>query len=153
MKNLGFKSLVIGLVLCVGQTGQAGLYGSSGDKPTAAMPPASSSQVHQDSQVQQTGWPSLPLPKISMPKVSMPDMSPITRPVKSGYGKIASGTKHAWDGTKEMFSFGKGNNQPAGQTSQSQEKPGFWSRIFSKEPEEPKGPQTVAEWMSLPRVE
>jgi hypothetical protein len=82
----------------------------------------------------------------------MPDMSVVTGPVKSGYSKVTTGTKKAWEGTKEMFTFG--DNESSSQTAaNAQPKEGFWSRMFSKEPEKPSGPQTVGEWMSQPRLD
>ena len=116
-------------------------------------------QMHQDQAVQQTGgWPSLPLPKISMPKIpmpkiAMPDFSPITSPIKSGFGKVSSGTKNAWEGTKEMFTFGNGETHQTEAPPAKPTKQGFWGRLFSPEPEKPDGPQTVAEWMAQPRVD
>ena len=109
--------------------------------------------MHQDPEVEQTGWPSLPLPKITMPrltmpKVSMPDMGTVTKPVKASFGKISSGTKKAWEGTKEIFTFG-GHKEP--QPAESNQ--GFWKRLFSSEPEQPSGPQTVGEWMAQPRLD
>ncbi|QEG36629.1 hypothetical protein [Bythopirellula goksoeyrii] len=110
-------------------------------------------QMYEDSEVRQTGWPSIPLPKITMPKVSMPDMSSITGPVKSGYQKVSTGTAKAWEGTKEMFTFG-GEESPASSSRQSaQQKQGFWSKLFTAEPEPSSGPQTVGEWMSQPRLD
>jgi hypothetical protein len=85
-----------------------------------------------------------------MPKISMPDMSVITTPVKAGYGKVADGTKKAWEGTKEIFTFGKDSSAS---TSQSQPKESMWKRMFSSEPDKNDGPQTVGEWMSQPRLD
>ncbi|TWU24663.1 hypothetical protein [Bythopirellula polymerisocia] len=139
----------LGVALTLGQLAQAQILNSqpSGTHKSVGGAP----QMHQDSEVRQSSWPSIPLPKITMPKVSMPNMSSLTNPVKSGFQKVSSGTKKAWEGTKEMFTFG-GEEAPAAQNS-SQEKQGFWSSIFSSEPEQPSGPQTVGEWMAQPRLE
>jgi hypothetical protein len=110
----------------------------------------SGSNVKVDSEVKQTAWPSIPLPKITMPKISMPDMSVITTPVKAGYGKVTEGTKKAWEGTKEIFTFGKDDSAP---TARSQPKEGFWKRMFTSEPDKNDGPQTVGEWMAQPRLD
>lgn len=110
-------------------------------------------QMYEDSEVRQTGWPSIPLPKITMPKVSMPDMSSITGPVKSGYQKVSTGTARAWEGTKEMFTFGGEESSPSGSRQSAQQKQGFWSKMFTSEPEPSSGPQTVGEWMSQPRLD
>ncbi len=121
--------------------------------PKAPQAVGGTPQMHQDSEVRQTGWPSIPLPKISMPKIWMPDFSPITRPVKSGYNKVTSGTKRAWEGTKEMFTFGGSESKETVSKQSSQQQPGFWSRMFASEPEQPSGPQTVGEWMAQPRLD
>lgn len=137
--------LTILLSACPTVTAQA-IKASSGKNGA----PGGAPQMHQDSAVKQAAWPSIPMPKITMPKISMPDMSAITAPVKSGYSKVTAGTKNAWEGTKEMLTFGKGDS--AGQTS-SQQKPGFWGKLFPSAPAEPDGPQTVGEWMSQPRLD
>lgn len=108
------------------------------------------STVKADPAVKQASWPSIPLPKITMPKVSMPDMSVVTTPVKAGYSKVAEGSKKAWEGTKEIFTFGNGNSAPA---ARSQPKESIWKRMFSSEPDKKDGPQTVGEWMAQPRLE
>lgn len=136
--------VAVALTVVMNEFAAAQLFGGA-DNNTA--PP-----VRHDSEVKQTAWPSIPLPKISMPKISMPDMSVVTGPVKSGYGKVTAGTKKAWEGTKEMFTFGDGGSTPQAAAS-SQPKQGFWSRMFSKEEEKPSGPQTVGEWMSQPRLD
>lgn len=111
-------------------------------------------QMYQDSEVRQTGgWPSIPLPKITMPKVWMPDMSPITGPVKSGFHKVSSGTKRAWEGTKEMFTFGGEEATPSGSRQSAQQEQGFWSKMFTAEPDPSSAPQTVGEWMAQPRLD
>jgi hypothetical protein len=136
--------VAVALTVVMNQLAAAQIFGGSDNK---TAPP-----VRQDSEVKQTAWPSIPLPKISMPKISMPDMSVVTGPVKSGYSKVTTGTKKAWEGTKEIFTFGDGES--ASQTAAgSQPREGFWSRMFSKEPEKPSGPQTVGEWMSQPRLD
>lgn len=108
------------------------------------------SNVKVDTEVKQTSWPSIPLPRITMPKIYMPDMSAITTPVKAGYGKVAEGTKKAWEGAKEIFTFGRDNSTSAAQT---QPKESIWKRMFSSEPEKNDGPQTVGEWMAQPRLD
>jgi len=97
-------------------------------------------------------WPSMPkvtMPKMTMPKMTMPDMSGIMMPVKSGYNKMAAGTKKAWAGTKEMLSFGQSQ---ARSHRAATPKPSFWHRLVGRAPE-PKGPQTIGEFMSQPRLD
>jgi len=111
-------------------------------------------------------WPSIPLPTITMPKLTMPKVSMPTwpthpdgtyyspfAPITAGASKISAGTKKVWEGTKEMFGFGASEETtqpslPAAANAQ----PSFWQRMTGQEPE-PTGPQTVAEWMSQPRLD
>jgi hypothetical protein len=144
-------AITVSLALC--QAGEAQIF--NGSPPTAEEQPTvgGTPQMRQDSEVKQTAWPSIPLPKISMPSISMPDMSAITAPVKSGYSKMATGTKKVWEGTKEMFTFGKNDapTQTVARTS-AQSEPGFWERLTSPAPKKD-GPQTVGEWMAQPRLD
>jgi len=108
--------------------------------------------------VEQTGWSGIPLPKVTMPKLTlpklaMPSMSSVTAPVKAGFSKVSSGTKKAWEGTKEIFSLGQ--SKPAatpGVRMSTQTKPSLWQRLITK-PAEPQGPQTVGEFMKQPRLD
>ena len=125
----------------------------------------------EDDAVQSASWPSIPLPKLTMPKPSLPKLSmpklslpkwpanadgssvsPLA-PVTAGANKVSTGAKKAWEGTKEMFSFGAKDEitQPR-MPAASQPQPSFWQRLTGREPE-PSGPQTVAEWMSQPRID
>ncbi|MDZ4658643.1 MAG: hypothetical protein SH868_13790 [Bythopirellula sp.] len=141
------SSITLTFILIACPTGAAQAIKASAGKNGA---PGGAPQMHQDAAVKQAAWPSIPMPKITMPKISMPDMSAITAPVKSGYSKVTAGTKNAWEGTKEMLTFGKGDS--AAQAG-SQPKQGFWSKLFPSEPAKPDGPQTVGEWMSQPRLD
>lgn len=111
----------------------------------------------QSGAVEQTGWgipmPKITMPKITMPKITMPSMATVTGPFKSGFGKVSLGTRKAWEGTKEMFSFGKNRTtsttRPA---TNSQQQPSFWHRLLAREPE-PQVPQTVGEFMRQSRLD
>ena len=152
MTYLRFISLVTLAIACTQICGQFAQAQATNSQPSGTHASIGGApQMHQDAEVRQSSWPSIPMPKITMPKVSMPDMSTFTNPVKSGYQKVTLGTKKAWEGTKEMFTFG-GESSPAPQNA-SPEKQGFWSRMFSSEPEPPSGPQTVGEWMAQPRLD
>lgn len=103
--------------------------------------------------------PKITMPNISMPKVSMPSWpknedgiakSPFS-PISSGMSKISSGTKKAWQGTKEMFTIGGDEKTRAAAARSEKPRNSVWDRLRGK-PEPPDGPQTVAEWMSQPRV-
>lgn len=111
-------------------------------------------------------WPKMSMPKVTMPKLSMPSwpknedgiskspFTPISEGVSSGMKAISNGTKKAWQGTKNMFSFGgeeKSVVQATPVATSSTERRSLWDRLKGEEPE-PDGPQTVAEWMSQPRL-
>ncbi len=110
-------------------------------------------------------WPSVSLPKISMPKITMPKISmpkwptnadgsaisPLA-PITAGTSKVSAGTKKAWEGAKEMLSFGsKEEATHSTLSAASSDEPSFWQRMTGRQPE-PEGPQTVAEFMAQPRV-
>jgi hypothetical protein len=70
-------------------------------EPAEAATPAASSPF---------GWLTMPkvtMPKLTMPKIEMPKMpeDPLM-PFKAGARKVSDGTKKAWEGTKEIFTFG-----------------------------------------------
>ena len=129
----------------------------------APIPPDSSSvqpaggpvTPAQSGSVEQTGWgipmPRITLPKLTLPKVAMPDVSAVTGPVKSGFDKVKFGSKKAWEGAKEMLSFGN-NDQVVGPNTVNQQKPSFWQRFTARETQ-PQVPQTVGEFMSQPRLD
>lgn len=103
------------------------------------------------------GW--LKMPTITMPKITMPKMpaDPLA-PIKTSARKVGDGTKKAWEGTKEIFTFGGSKSaEPAGpaeRVASKGESPSLWSRMFGEKQAEPaEGPATVGEWMSQSRVE
>jgi hypothetical protein len=101
-----------------------------------------------------TPWGWIKKPNITMPKISFPKMpaDPFA-PVKTSARKVSEGTKKAWEGTKEIFTFGGSKEQPAARTASAKEAPSIWQRMFGAKKEEPEGPKTVAEWMAQKRVE
>jgi hypothetical protein len=102
------------------------------------------------------GW--LKMPTLTMPKLTMPKMpaDPLA-PIKSSARKVGDGTKKAWEGTKEMFTFGGAKTPPAQQTrvASNAEAPSMMQRMFGGGTEEKpaEGPATVGEWMAQPRVD
>jgi hypothetical protein len=94
--------------------------------------------------------PSFTMPKISFPKMPADPLAP----VKNSAKKVSDGTKKAWEGTKEIFTFG-GNKQekPAAQVATAGEAPSVWQRMFGAEEKQDEGPATVNEWMKQKRVE
>ncbi len=100
-------------------------------------------------------WSWIKMPKITMPKIEMPKMpaDPLA-PIKTSARKVSDGTKRAWEGTKELFTFGGSSSreQPRERLASKPEQPSVWQRMFGGG-EEPEGPQTVADWMAQPRPE
>jgi hypothetical protein len=101
------------------------------------------------------GW--LKMPTITMPKISMPKMpaDPLA-PIKTSARKVGDGTKKAWEGTKEIFTFGGSKkDESATRVASNGESPSLMQRMFGGgEEEKPaEGPATVGEWMSQSRVE
>lgn len=100
-------------------------------------------------------WSWIKMPKITMPKIEMPKMptDPFA-PVKASARKVKDGTKRAWEGTKELFTFGgPATDEPTERVASKPESPSIWSRMFGRAEEEPEGPQTVADWMAQKRPE
>jgi hypothetical protein len=102
-----------------------------------------------------SAWSWIKMPKITMPKIEMPKMpaDPLA-PVKTSARKVGDGAKKAWEGTKELLTFGPKEtaDQPAARVA-SREQPSLWSRMFGSAEPEPEGPQSVAEWMNQPRID
>lgn len=112
-------------------------------------------------EVQQTGWgiplpkitmPKITMPKITMPKFSAPKMDSFTAPIKSGFGKMSAGSKKAWEGAKEMLSFGKDKTATSTVNRAASQQPSIWEKLTTRRPA-PKVPQTVGEFMSQPRLD
>jgi hypothetical protein len=101
-------------------------------------------------------WSWIRLPKITMPKIEMPKMpaDPFA-PIKTSARKVSDGTKRAWEGTKELFTFGgaKSADQPVARTASAAEPPSMWQRMFGGADEKSREPQTVAEFINQPRPE
>ena len=142
---LAAVALMVGSAVCAeSPTGEA----ASAAEPAAAKP---------------FGWlqmPKVTMPKLTMPKIEMPKMpaDPLA-PFKAGARKVGEGTKKAWEGTKEIFTFGgeEKKSADAGSTRfaphAKPEQPSLWKRLTTSAPAEPEGPQTVAEFMAQPRLD
>lgn len=99
------------------------------------------------------GW--LAMPKVTMPKIEMPKLpaDPLA-PVKAGAKKVSDGANKAWEGTKEIFTFGPAKTTSADPKTPETKSPSIWSKMFGGEKkEEPQGPQTVAEFMAQKRLD
>ncbi|NOZ41021.1 MAG: hypothetical protein GXP24_12475 [Planctomycetes bacterium] len=152
-----FRVCAILLVISPIADSRAQVFNPPAEQPEAGVQQAGGPAAAQTGAVQQTGWAGIPLPKITlpkltMPKVTMPSMEAVTGPFKAGFGKLTSGTKKAWEGTKEMFSVGQNTTaSTTRRTASSQQKPSFWRRLLVRE-SEPKVPQTVGEFMRQKRL-
>lgn len=115
--------------------------------------PGSSVDAEPDADDSPWGW--VKLPTITMPTITMPKMpeDPLA-PLKASARKVSEGTRRAWEGTRELFTFGgeKQSPRPSSRVA-SKPQPSFWQRMFGGAEEEPQGPQSVAEWMSQPRLD
>jgi len=121
-------------------------------QPTAGVQQAGGPVGAPAGAVEQAGW-GLSMPKLTMPQVTIPSMDMLTGPFKAGFSKVTSGTKKAWEGTKEMFSFGqKPTASKARGRRGAQQQPSFWQRLLVRESTS-QVPQTVGEFMSQPRVD
>ena len=165
-------AVAVGLLVAAGQAAGVGAQIINASSPTTATTGGSvqTAAGSVGTEQQQGGWlpvswqsvslPKVKMPKFSVPKISMPKwptnadgsaVSPFA-PITAGASKVSAGTKKAWQGAKEMFSFGSGEKTPRSIASaNSSAEPSFWQRMAGKQPE-PQGPQTVAEFMSQPRV-
>ncbi len=104
-------------------------------------------------------WSWLAMPKITMPKITMPKMpaDPLA-PVKTSAKKVSEGASKAWEGTKEIFTFGPAKSNattPAAPKADQSKSPSLWQKMFGggEKKQEPEGPRTVAEWMAQPRLD
>ncbi|WP_428306105.1 hypothetical protein [Lacipirellula sp.] len=100
------------------------------------------------------GW--MKMPTMTMPKISWPKMpaDPLA-PIKSSAKKVSDGGKKAWEGTKEIFTGGKSDEQPATRVADASASPSWWERMTGggEKKQEPEGPATINEWMAQKRVE
>lgn len=90
-------------------------------------------------------WPQVTLPSVAFPKFDRSMASQVFAPVKSGVSKISAGSRRAWDGAKDIFSFafGGANDEPRVASRQT---PSMWERMFGSPRDD--GPQTIGEFMS-----
>ncbi|RIK74584.1 MAG: hypothetical protein DCC67_16400 [Planctomycetota bacterium] len=118
--------------------------------------PVSGSGAGEITPTEETGgpWSWLKKPSFTMPKVTFPKMpaDPLA-PVKTSAKKVSDGTKKAWEGAKELFTFGGSKPAQPEPRVAAKEGPSVWQRMFGQGNSEPEGPQTVNEFLAQPRVE
>ncbi|HYO24630.1 MAG TPA: hypothetical protein VEQ85_06730 [Lacipirellulaceae bacterium] len=119
---------------------------------STGVPAVGTTTSSEDASQPASPWGWLQMPKFTMPKVTMPKLpaDPLA-PVKASARKVSEGTKRAWEGTKELFTFGGGKKDEPVARVASREEPSMLQKMFGAEPEQP--PQTVADFMAQPRVE
>ena len=93
--------------------------------------------------------PQVTMPKVSMPTISQESMAKAFAPINAGAQKVSNGTRKAWEGTKQMLTFGQKPDTTRSPHINRKKKPSMWQRLFT--PKEPEPPRTVAEWMAQPR--
>ncbi len=165
---LRFGFLFCGALACslVGITAQGQVLDSTGNdarQAQATLPSADEVEKAVAEEEKRGGlikvsWPSIPAPKITLPEFNPPKISfpwsgeegqSFFAPIEAGAKKIGEGTKQAWNGFKGLVSP---SSRPQASRAQSKPKEPFWQRLFTPK-KEPKGPQTVGEWMSQPRLD
>jgi hypothetical protein len=153
-----FRVSVVFMV--VGQV--AFLHAQIINAPAAGAVQQAGGAVASASAVEQTaGWglpmpkltmPQITMPKLSMPQMALPSMASVTGPFKASFGKVTAGSRKAWEGTREIFSFGKNKTAMRGRAS-GQQQPSFLQRLLTPKPQEPQVAQTVGEFMRQPRLD
>lgn len=118
-----------------------------------------------DSELFQVSWPKIEMPKFQWKLPGMGDPKETGQPrgqnpVSETFDKVSDASKRAagsvrkaWGDAMEKLPFQGDSQQAAPQRRQvaQRKEPGFWSRMFGSE-EEPKGSQTVSEFIAQDRV-
>jgi len=149
-----YTRLVIAMTMCA--AGALAVCAAETKSPPLSGPGAPPAGGAAESEAEPSPWGWLTMPKITMPKIEMPKMpaDPLA-PVKASAKKVSDGANKAWEGTKELFTFGpsKSAASPPPKTPEVKS-PSMWQRMFGGEKkEEPEGPRTVAEFMAQPRLD
>lgn len=114
---------------------------------------SASSPVTPTPESERWGWlpkpkitmPQVTMPKIEMPKFEMPKLPEGTfAPVKASAGKVVDGSKKAWQGAKEILSFGQSKETSPRVASRAE--PSAWDKVFGAK-QEPQPPRTIGEFM------
>ncbi len=113
-----------------------------------------------DSSAFKLSWPKFEMPKFSWkgdtaPATGESALTPEGNPISRALDKVSESSKNAatnvrnaWGAAVDKLPFGgKGNAQVA----QKEEKPGFFTRLFSPA-EEPRGSETMSEFIAQDRV-
>jgi hypothetical protein len=141
LRTLTFRLAAIVVVVVAAS---AASYGQSTDEAMTSQGAAAEGE---------SPWSWLKMPKVTMPRIEMPKLpeDPLA-PVKASAKKVGNGAKKAWEGTRELFTFG-GSTSDEPRVASRGEAPSMWQRMFGAKEKPPEGPQTITEWMSQPRVD
>lgn len=145
-----------------------GWWPGGGEKEQATSPAGTEAKPADDSAMVDSSMFKLSWPKVEMPKFSWkPGVGseggasnlPTAQgnPISRALDKVAASSKNAsekvrgaWGSAMSKIpSFGGGETTT--QTAQS-DKPGFWSRLLTPPPAEPKGSETMSEFIAQKRV-
>lgn len=147
--------LLIAIGLCTVLSARTA-YAADAESPPLSGPGAPPAGGVDESTTEKSPWGWLAMPKITMPKIEMPKMpaDPLA-PVKAGAKKVSDGANKAWEGTKEIFTFGPAKTDASASPKTPEAKsPSLWQKMFGgAKQEEPEGPRTVAEFMAQPRLD
>lgn len=112
-----------------------------------------------DSPMFKLGWPKIEMPKFSWKNPMAGSDKPEgdgSNPISRAFDKVADASKSAsesvrgaWGSAMERLTGG--GEQPSTQAVAAKE-PGFWSRMFGGDKEEPQGAQTMEEFLAQERV-
>jgi len=132
------------------------------DAETAAVDAAAEDPAMVDSSAFKLGWPKFEMPKFSWKgdkkeaddSALTPEGNPVSRAldkVSESSKNAANNVRNAWGAAMDKLPFGGDDDKGDKKVAQKDEKPGFFSRLFSPA-EEPRGSETVQEFLAQERV-
>jgi hypothetical protein len=145
----------ITLALACGGTAHAA------EEAAAAVTGAAEDPAMVDSSAFKLSWPKFEMPKFAWKgddkketgdSALTPEGNPVSRAldkVSESSKNAANNVRNAWGAAMDKLPFGGDDGK---QVVQKDEKPGFFARLFSPAEEEPKGSETVQEFLAQERV-
>ena len=149
------RLLVGAIAMFLATSAQGQIINESLSGSSAVQPGATHAAEQEPAASGPFSWmvPKVTLPKISMPKIEMPKMpTNAFAPVKASAQKVKDGARKAWEGTKEILTFGRGSGEPSARVA-SRQQPSMMQRMFGSGESTESQPQTMAEFISQPRPE
>jgi hypothetical protein len=144
----------ITLALACGATAHAA------EEAAAAVAGAAEDPAMVDSSAFKLSWPKFEMPKFAWKgddkketgdSALTPEGNPVSRAldkVSESSKNAANNVRNAWGAAMDKLPFGDDDKKVV----QKDEKPGFFARLFSPAEEEPKGSETVQEFLAQERV-